>query len=80
MARVGRGLRGGQGENLLGSQTAGRGEPRVASQQRARLARPRGAHDEQWSPAMGGDLALRRGEAVERIGRASCRERVLVTV
>ena len=67
---VGGGLRGRQGEDLLGGQPAGRGEPRVARQQRARLARARGAHDEQRAPAMGGDLALRRGEAVERIGHA----------
>ena len=68
--RVGGGLRGGEGEDLLGSQPAGRGEPRVAGQQRARLARARGAHDEQRAAAMGGDLALRGGEAVERIGHA----------
>ena len=68
--RVGGGLRGGEGEDLLGSQPAGRGEPRVAGEQRARLARPRGADDEQRTPAMGGDLVLRRGEAVERIGHA----------
>ena len=68
--RVGGGLRGREGEDLLGGQPAGRGEPRVASQQRARLARAGGPHDEQRTPAMGGDLALRRGEAVERIGHA----------
>ena len=68
--RVGGGLRGGEGEDLLGGQPAGRGEPRVAGQQRARLARARGAHDEQRTAAVGDDLALRRGEAVERIGHA----------
>jgi hypothetical protein len=42
----------------------------VAGQQRARLARARGADDDQRTPAVCGDLALGRGEAVERIGHA----------
>ena len=68
--RVGGGLGGREGEDLLGREPAGRRQPRVARQQRARLAGARGAHDDQRTPAVRGDLALRGGEAVERIGHA----------
>jgi hypothetical protein len=68
--RVGRGLRGGEREDLLRRQAAGGREPGVAGQQGAGLAGARGADDEQRAPAVRGDLALRGGEAVERIGHA----------
>ena len=67
---VGRLLGRGQREDLLGCQAARGREPRVAGQERAGLARPGGAHDDERTSAMCGHLALRGGEAVERIGHA----------
>jgi hypothetical protein len=66
--RVGRGLRRGQGQHLLGRQPAGRGQPRVAVAKCPRLARPRRAHDDQRTAAVSDDLALARSEPIERIG------------
>ena len=68
--RVGGRLGRGQREDLLGRQAARGGEPRVAGQERAGLAGPGGADDDERTAAMCGHLALRGGEAVERIGHA----------
>ena len=59
-----------QREDLLGGQAARGGEPGVARDERARLAGPGAAHDEERTAAMCGHLALRGGEAVERRARS----------
>ena len=66
--RICRALRRRQREDLLGLGCTTRRKPGMTGQQRAGLARPGAAHDEQGAAAVGDDPALLSGEAVERIG------------